>query len=66
MDEEVEPDAACREQAAESLVSRSSFASLIERAVSYGEKNSQIELKCTVERAGGKRGQTVVSMRPWG
>ena len=45
VEEDVEPDAACKEQAAESLVSFSSFASLIEKAVSKGENRSQTELK---------------------
>jgi len=45
VDEDVEPEAACKEQAADSFVSFSSFASLIEKAVSKGENRSQIELK---------------------
>ena len=53
VDDDVEPDAACREQAAESFVSLSSVASLITKAVSKGENRSQTELKWTVTRAAG-------------
>ncbi|OLN82726.1 hypothetical protein CCHL11_08762, partial [Colletotrichum chlorophyti] len=45
VEEEVEPDAACREQAADSLVSLSSFAVAIENVVLYGAKRSQTALK---------------------
>ena len=45
VEEDVEPDAACKEQAAESLVSLSSLASEIEKVVSCGEKRSQTSSK---------------------
>ena len=51
MDDDVDPDAAWSEHAAESLVSLRSLAAAIEKTVSYGAKRSQTELKCTVARA---------------
>ena len=54
VEEDVEPDAAWSEQAAESLVSLSSLASAMEKAVSKGEKRSQTALKWTVTRAAGR------------
>jgi hypothetical protein len=51
VEEDVEPEAAWSEQAAESLVSFSSFASEMEKVVSYGENRSQTALKWTVTRA---------------
>jgi hypothetical protein len=51
VEEDVEPDAACSEQAAESLVSLSSFGSAIEKVVFWGEKRSQTSSKWTVTRA---------------
>lgn len=51
VDEVVEPDAVCKEQAAESALSLSSFATLIEKTVSCGENRSVTALKCTVTRA---------------
>lgn len=51
VDEEVEPDAVCKEQAADKALSLSPFAVSIEKEVSYGENRSVIALKCTVTRA---------------
>jgi len=45
VDEDVEPDAVCKEQAAESVVSLSSFALVIGKIVSCGENRSVIALK---------------------
>lgn len=45
VDDEVEPDAACSEQAAESLVSLSSLELAMENMVSYGANFSLTELK---------------------
>lgn len=45
VEEEVEPDAVWREQAAESLVSVKALAESISKIVSYGENRSQTKLK---------------------
>ncbi|KAL4414616.1 hypothetical protein CABS03_05555 [Colletotrichum abscissum] len=51
VEDEVDPDAACKEQAADSLVSLSSFAEAIEKSVLYGANRSHTALKWTVTRA---------------
>lgn len=51
VDEDVEPDAVCKEHAAESVVSRSSFDVDIGKTVSWGENRSVTALKWTVARA---------------
>lgn len=51
VDDDVEPDAVCREHAAESSRSRSSLAVVMGKTVSWGEKRSVTALKWTVERA---------------
>lgn len=51
VDEDVDPDAVCREHAAERVVSRSSFAVVMGNTVSWGENRSVTALKCTVTRA---------------
>jgi hypothetical protein len=53
VEDDVDPDAAWREQAADSFVSLSSFGVAIEKAVSNGDSWSQKELKCTETRATG-------------
>jgi hypothetical protein len=47
----MDPDAVCKEQAAERVVSRSSFESVISNVVSCGANFSVTALKCTVTRA---------------
>ena len=51
VDDDVEPEAVCKEHAAESCGSRSSLAAVISKIVSCGEKRSVTALKCTAERA---------------
>lgn len=51
VEDEVDPDAACKEHAADSLVSLSSFAEAIEKSVLYGANRSHTALKWTVTRA---------------
>lgn len=51
-DDAVDPDAACKEQAADSFVSLNSLAVEISKMVSYGENRSQTALKWTATRAG--------------
>lgn len=47
VDDEVEPEAVCSEQAAESAESFNSFEVAISKIVSYGENRSEKALKCT-------------------
>lgn len=53
VEEAVEPEAVCKEQAAESFVSVRALAESISKTVSYGENRSQTKLKWTATRAGG-------------
>ena len=61
VEEDVEPDAAWSEQAADSLVSFSSFESAIEKVVSWGENRSQTSSKWTVTRAAKRLGELLCS-----
>ena len=45
VEEDVDPEAACSEHAADNLVSLSSLAAAMENVVSYGANRSQTELK---------------------
>jgi hypothetical protein len=66
VEEDVEPEAAWSEQAADSLVSLSSFASAMEKVVSKGEKRSQTALKWTATRAAGRPHQLLCAARGQG
>lgn len=59
VEDEVDAEAACNEQAAESLESFNSSATAISKMVSYGENRSQTALKWTATRAKWSRRKCV-------